>query len=52
MEADLVEVAPEDVAPGEGVLVDQLEGEFLLVQEEGYRVIHDEEAQLESKEER
>lgn len=52
MEADLVEVPSEDVAPGEGVLVDQLESELLLVQEEGYRVIHDEEAQLESEEER
>lgn len=49
MEADLVEVSPEDVAPGEGVLVDQLEGELLLVEEEGYRVFYDEKAQLESK---
>lgn len=52
MEADLVEVPSEDVAPGERVLVDQLESKLLLVQEEGYSVIHDEEAQLESKEER
>ena len=49
MEADLVEVAAEDVAPGEGVLVDQLEGQLLLVLEEGDRVFYDEKAQFKSK---